>query len=277
MIHHKAGKGNTISKLLISRIDKLIIFDYMFVLSKVLLFLLFPITWVLAFMVYAIITKKPRRKQRLLIISLIVFYIFSAPVILDNYARLWDYPPVDAAKLPKYSCAIVLGGFSSEKRDSTGMFNGASDRFIQGLKLKAMGKASHILITSGNGSLDPDGFSEGDWVYTQLKQLNIPDSVILIENKSRNTIENALFTKRLLVQKHLPPPYLLVTSAFHMRRSQLIFKKAGLETVPYPCNYTAGFGKFSIFAFWPSTEIFNTWGYYTKELVGYVVAWLRKF
>lgn len=249
----------------------------MFVLSKVLLFLLFPITWLLALWIYAIATKNPRRKQRLLIISFIIFYIFSAPIILDNFARLWDYPPVKAEKLPRYSCAIILGGFTSEKRDSTGMFNGAADRFIQALRLNAMGKASHILITSGNASLNPDGFSEGDWAYKQLKQLNMPDSLILIENKSRNTIENAVFTKRLLLQKHLPPPYLLVTSAFHMRRSQLIFKKAGLETVPYPCHYMAGFGKFTIYAFWPSAEIFNTWPYYTKELVGYVVAWLSKF
>jgi uncharacterized SAM-binding protein YcdF (DUF218 family) len=250
----------------------------MFILSKVLLFLLFPITWVFAIFILAIFSKNQRLKQRLIIAGVVVFYIFSVPFLMDNFAKnLWDYPPAKLDKKAKYSCAIILGGFSSEKADSTGMFNGASDRFIQGLKLHATGQASHILITSGNGALDPDGFSEGDWVYTQLKQFNLPDSSILIENKSRNTIENALFTKRLLLAKHLAPPYLLVTSAFHMRRSMLIFKKAGLETVPYPCNYTAGFGKFTIYSFWPSTETFNTWGYYNKELVGYVVAWLRKF
>ncbi|OKS85783.1 hypothetical protein RG47T_1229 [Mucilaginibacter polytrichastri] len=199
------------------------------------------------------------------------------PFLLDKYAQLWDYPPAKLNKEATYSCVIVLGGFSSEKADSTGMFNGASDRFIQGLKLHATGQASHILITSGNGALDPDGFSEGDWVQTQLKQFNLPDSSVLIENKSRNTIENAVFTKKLLLARHLAPPYLLVTSAFHMRRSQLIFKKAGLETVPYTCNYIAGFGKFTVYSFWPSTETFNNWGAYNKELIGYVVAWLRKF
>ena len=249
----------------------------MFILSKVLLFLLFPITWVFAILIIAIFSKNQRRKQRMLILAVVVFYIFSIPLLMDNFARLWDYPPAKLNKTAKYSCVIVLGGFTSEKYDSTGMFNGASDRFIQGLKLHATGQASHILITSGNGALDPDGFAEADWVYTQLKEFNLPDSTILIENKSRNTIENAVFTKKLLLAKHLAPPYLLVTSAFHMRRSMLIFKKAGLQVIPYPCHYTAGFGKFTIYSLWPSTETFNTWGYYNKELVGYVVAWMRKF
>jgi uncharacterized SAM-binding protein YcdF (DUF218 family) len=249
----------------------------MFVLSKVLLFLLFPITWVIVILVAAVIYKNPRKKQRLLIAALVVLYIFSIPLLLNKYANLWDYPPAKLPPTSHYSCVIVLGGFTSEKADSTGMFNGASDRFIQGLKLYASGKASHILITSGNGSLDPDGFTEGDWVYGQLKQFNVPDSAIIIENKSRNTIENAVFTKKLLLAKHLPPPYLLVTSGFHMRRSELIFTKAGLQTVAYPCHYTAGFGKFTIYWIWPSSETLNNWEYYNKELVGYVVAWLRKF
>jgi uncharacterized SAM-binding protein YcdF (DUF218 family) len=249
----------------------------MFILSKVLLFLLFPITWVFAIFIIALLSKNQRKKQRLIILGLVVLYVFSMPFLLDHYARLWDYPPAKLDKNQTYSCVIVLGGFSSEKADSSGMFNGASDRFIQGLKLKTNGKASHILITSGNGSLDPDGFSEGEWVYTQLKEFNLPDSSILIEGKSRNTIENAVFTKKLLIEKHLPPPYLLVTSAFHMRRSLLIFNKAGLQTVPYPCNYTAGFGKFTIYAFWPSTETLGEWQHYTKELVGYVVARVKNF
>jgi uncharacterized SAM-binding protein YcdF (DUF218 family) len=250
----------------------------MFILSKILLFLIFPITWVFALLIVAIFSKNQRRKQRMLILAVIVFYIFSAPFLLDNFARhVWDYPPEQLDKTTKYSCAIVLGGFTSEKEDSTGIFNGASDRFIQGLKLQATGQVSHILITSGNDALNPDGFSEGDWVYTQLKQFNLPDNSILIENKSRNTIENALFTKKLLLARHLAPPYLLVTSAFHMRRSMLIFKKAGLQTIPYPCHYIAGFAKLTLSSFYPNTDTFNAWGYYNKELVGYVVAWLKKF
>ncbi len=249
----------------------------MFILSKLLLFLLFPITWVLVLLVSALLVKNTKRKRWLLLSCLIVFYLFSIPALLKVYAESWRYPATSTVKSPTYSCAIVLGGFSSEKYDGGAYFNWAADRFIQAIKLKASGQASHILITSGNASIKPDAFKEADWVNTQLKEMNIPDSCILIENRSRNTIENALYTKQLLAKTHLQPPYLLVTSDFHMRRSMLIFQKTGVNVVPYPCNYSTTVSKFNWGNFLPSSVTFSEWDLYTKELVGYIVATLHKY
>ncbi|MBS7563602.1 YdcF family protein [Mucilaginibacter sp. Bleaf8] len=249
----------------------------MFVLSKVLLFITFPITWVFIIFISAIILKKPHVKQRLCIVGVLLLYTFSIPFFLNVYAKLWSYPSTSLNLHKTYSCAIILGGFSSRKADKTGYFNGAADRFIQALKLKATGKASHLLITSGNASLRPDTTSEGVWVGRQLKELNIPDSSILIESKSRNTIENALFTRQLLKTQNLKPPYLLVTSDFHMRRAMLIFKHTGIDVIPYTCHYIAGTDKISLNSFWPHSDVLYTWEIYTKELVGYVVARLHKY
>lgn len=243
----------------------------MFILSKVLLFLLFPITWILLLLTWAIITQNQKLRLRLLISGLALLYLFSIPLLLDLYARAWDYP---AAQLNKasYSAAIVLGGFSSENRNGGGYFNGAADRFIEGVKLYETGKASHILISSGSANLIDKRFKEADWVHQQLQQFNVPDSVIIIENRSRNTIENALYSNKALKSERLPPPYLLVTSAFHLRRAMLIFKKAGIEVIPYPCNFSAGINKITAAALMPSAQTLFTWEIYTKELVGYVVA-----
>jgi uncharacterized SAM-binding protein YcdF (DUF218 family) len=249
----------------------------MFILSKVLLFLLFPITWVFALLIAALITKHTRRKQRLLGAILVVFYLFSIPALLDAFAKIWRYPAAPVPKNKSYSCAIILGGFSSEKAGGDGYFNAASDRFIQALKLKATGQASHILISSGNASVRPDAFREATWVGQQLKAMQMPDSCVLIENQSRNTLENALYTKQMLIKAHLQPPYLLVTSDFHMRRSMLIFSKTGLDVVPYPCNYSAGMGNFSWNHLMPSSHPFGEWEIYTKELVGYIMAALHKY
>ncbi|WDF53860.1 YdcF family protein [Mucilaginibacter sp. KACC 22063] len=242
----------------------------MFVLSKVLLFLLFPFTWILILLVWACITKNIKRKQRLLISSLLLIYIFSIPILVDLYSRAWHYPD---AKLngKKYSAVIVLGGFSSEGYKNQGYFNAASDRFIQGVKLYETGKAAHILISSGSGNLIDTRFKEADWVYGQLKAFNIPDSNILIEDKSRNTLENALFSKQILKEHNIAAPYILVTSDFHMRRSVMLFKKAGLAVLPYSCNYDTGLRKISPESFLPESFTLFTWERYTKELVGYIV------
>ena len=209
--------------------------------------------------------------------AFVLLYIFSMPFLLNLYGKAWDYPRVKLPPGRKYSCAIVLGGFTQEGAGGSGYFNAAADRLIEGIELKNTGRAANILITSGDGSLNPDGFSEAVWVKGELTKLNVPDSTVLIEGKSRNTIENAIFSERLLLAKHLQPPYLLVTSAFHMRRSVLIFKKAGLDVVPYPANFIVGVGKTTIGDILPSADTLAAWNLYTKELVGIIVAKLRTF
>ncbi len=242
-----------------------------FALSKLLLIFIFPLTWILTLLIIAIVTKNQKLKRRFLILSTALLLIFSSPFLLNQFAKLWDIDPVPLKNTGPYSCAIVLGGFSGEDGNGNGFFNDKSDRFIQGLKLFTTGTVSHILISSGNGNLLHDKFAEADWVKTQLQQFKVPDSCILIENRSRNTIENAAFSKVMLNNMHLQPPYLLVTSAFHMRRSLGIFNRAKLDVLPYPCNYLAGRGRTSPDSFIPDTETFYRWTIYLKEVVGVIV------
>ena len=245
-----------------------------FVFSKLLLIFIYPFTWIVALIIAAVIVRNKRTKRRLFLMSLVVALLFSNPILLDQFAKRWDISPVRLNK-DQYSCAIVLGGFTSEDANGHGFFNAASDRFTQGIKLFKTGKVSHILISSGNGNLIHDNFREADWAKTQLKLFKVPDSCILIENKSHNTLENAAFSKSVLTAQRLQPPYILVTSAFHMRRSLGIFKTAGLDVIPYPCNYIAGTGRFSLAGLIPDVTTLATWDTYTKEVVGTIVNHLK--
>jgi uncharacterized SAM-binding protein YcdF (DUF218 family) len=241
-----------------------------FIFSKLLIYFIYPFSWFLAFFIAAIIVKKTHLKRRFLLISAVVLLVFSNPFLLIEFATHWDVQPVPL-KAGQYSCAIVLGGFSGEDAKGNGFFNGAADRFIQGVKLLTTGKVKRILISGGNGHLIPGKFEEADWVRTQLKQLKVPDSCILIEDRSRNTLENATFSKAVLAKNHLAPPYLLVTSAFHMRRSFYIFSKQKVDVVPYPCNYMVGNGKITFDDFIPDAGVFSSWNFYLKEVIGTAV------
>lgn len=247
-----------------------------FVFSKLLIFLLYPINWIIILLLITAFTKKRRLRNYTALASVILLLIFSSPYLLDVFAWRWNinFKPLPASA--QYSCVVVLGGFSGSDGNGSGRFNEAADRFIQGMKLKVTGKASHILISSGNGNLMAGSFFEADWVKMQLKEFNFADSTILIENKSRNTIENAKFSKALLLQNSLKPPYLLVTSAFHMRRALMIFKKEGMDVIPYPCNYIAGKKIHSIVDLIPDTTILINWNVYMKEMIGYVVNYFMK-
>jgi uncharacterized SAM-binding protein YcdF (DUF218 family) len=189
-------------------------------------------------------------------------------------ARAWDVAP---AKLPPgktYTAAIILGGFTSQNKQGKGVFNWAADRFIQGVLLQRNGTVKKIVISGGNSNLVPGAFREADFVLQQLRALQIPDSCILIENQARNTLENASLTKALLLKNKQQGPYLLVTSAFHMRRAMQIFKSQRVDVIPYSCNVIAGDVQWSFFEFMPSAEILNRWSLYIKEIIGFAVNWM---
>lgn len=245
-----------------------------FVLSKLLLVFIFPFTWIAVCLIISLIVRKAHVKRRFFTIAMVLLLIFTSPFLINQFAKLWDVKPAPL-KNQSYSCVIVLGGFSGVDAKGQGVFNLSADRFIQSLKLVTTGKATHILVSGGNGNLLAGGFRESDWVKTQLEQLKVTDSCIIVENRSRNTLENAAFSKSVLAQKHLQPPYILVTSAFHMRRALGIFRKQKMEVVPYPCNYMAGNGGFVITDLIPDAGPLSTWNFYVKEVAGYAVNYFK--
>jgi len=243
-----------------------------FIFSKILFCLISPLSWIFILLFVSLITKNKKRKQRSFIAALILLFIFSNAFLFNQFAKRWDIPAYTVKKTDNYSCAIILGGFAGENKDGDGHFNPNADRFIQGVMLYKTGKVSHILITGGNGSLNAGKFREGTWAKTQLLALNIPDSAILIESNSRNTIENARFSNVILKQSHLVGPYLLVTSAFHMRRAQMIFKKERINIIPYSCGFLTNEYKYAFDDYViPSAPNLSLWGLYLKEVVGYAV------
>lgn len=242
-----------------------------FLLSKLLVYFTYPLTWILLLLLLRLVVKPVRLKKRLLVSSIVIFLLFSNMFLLNRFAQWWDYAPVHLPPGSHYGCAIVLGGFSLEtSKGDTGYFNTNADRFIQGMQLYRQGFAPRILITGGNGSLHKSDFSEGSWTRQQLLLQGIPDSAILVENNARNTLENALFTKHVIDSLHIPPPYIMVTSAFHMRRSVWIFNNVGLPVTPYPCNYIAGAERFKLMDVLPQPLALSTWNTYIKEVIGCV-------
>ncbi|GAB3927831.1 YdcF family protein [Mucilaginibacter myungsuensis] len=243
-----------------------------FILSKLLLFLINPIYWILVLLLIAAFTKRAKLRRCTAIAGAVMLLLFSNAWLFNIVARSWEYRAVKLPDSARYSCAIVLGGFVSTSDGKEGHFNESFDRFFQGVKLYRAGKASHVLVTGGSSLLLPNGFSEGEWTRGQMKRFGVPDSAVLIEGKARNTMENAKLSAVVLQQKGLKPPYLLVTSANHMRRSVMIFKKNNIDVQPYPSNIQTvkiGWPVFSDII--PEPYIIMAWGGFLKELIGYGV------
>ncbi|RXK62081.1 YdcF family protein [Lacibacter luteus] len=246
-----------------------------FILSKVFNFLLSPFNWLLVLVLLCFFVKDARKKKRWIIITCCWFLIFSNPYIIHKLTVNWQANQKIFQQNEQYSVGILLSGFVGfEFKSKQGFYGGAADRFIQAVRLYKLGYIKKILITGGSGSINStrQQFKEADFVTIQLQEMGVPKEDILTENQSRNTYENALFSKKLLDSTSQKGPFLLITSAIHMKRSQQVFTKAGIATVAYPCNFNAiDNPQEFLSSIMPSHNAFTGWDIYLKEVVGLFV------
>jgi uncharacterized SAM-binding protein YcdF (DUF218 family) len=138
---------------------------------------------------------------------------------------------------------IVLGGgFEGSVNLARGGYelNASGDRFVEAAVLARRYPQARVVVTGGTGTLVLEGEGDGDTAPRLLTALGVAPERLVLENRSRDTYENAVFTREL-VQPKSGEIWLLVTSAFHMPRSMALFRKAGFDVVPWPTDYkTAG-------------------------------------
>jgi uncharacterized SAM-binding protein YcdF (DUF218 family) len=138
---------------------------------------------------------------------------------------------------------IVLGGgFEGSVNLARGGYelNSSGDRFVETAVLARRYSSVPVVVSGGTGAMVLEGEGDADTAPRLLTALGIAENRLMLENRSRNTDENARFA-RDMVNPQPGQTWLLVTSAFHMPRSVLLFEKAGFEVVPWPADYrTAG-------------------------------------
>lgn len=242
-----------------------------FFFSKLIIFLIAPANWIICGLTLFLIIRSKRWKKILAVTTLSIGLIFTNPWLFRTACLSWQ--PGRVTLTGKFSAVILPGGLAGYNKAREGYFGLAADRFIQTIAIYRQGYADKIIVTGGNGLLNRDLPPEADFLYRQLLLQGVPADDILIENVSRNTEQNALFTKKLLDSTRLKPPFVLVTSAMHMRRCAQEFNNAGISTVNFPCNYEVIQANASFFElFWPDVSVPEKWGRLLKEMLGYCVS-----
>lgn len=134
---------------------------------------------------------------------------------------------------------ILLGGFEdgwvSAGRPGLGL-NEAAERVTEGMRLALLHPEAKVVFTGGVGGLLARGTEATGPVADFLTEAGIAKERLILEGRSRNTYENALFTKELVTPKPGERWY-LVTSAYHMPRAMGLFRKAGFDVIAYPVDY----------------------------------------
>jgi len=178
--------------------------------------------------------------------------------------------------LTKVDGIVVLGGgLEGAINLARGGYelNRAGDRFVETAILARHFPDAKVVISGGVGSLILDGESDAVTAERLLIALGVDRSRLVLETESRNTFENALFTRRM-ISPESGETWLLVTSAFHMPRSMALFRKADFAVLPWPVDYrTSGREGFGFFRDNPADSLNNaTMG--IREWIGLVAYWL---
>jgi len=244
-----------------------------FILSKILAFIITPTLWIVLCFLYAYLTKKERLKKKFFKIGLILLLFFSNGFILDEAFRLWEIPATKIENVKQYEYGIVLGGMSvyDPQMDRAQFYRGV-DRLIQTIELYRRGKIKKIVFTGGSGRILHPEMKEGNYINRYMIYMGIPKEDFIIESESNNTHENAVFTKKILDEKNIKGKFLLITSAFHMRRSVGCFTKAGFDVDTYSTDRFSGPRKFELdHLLLPTASAINEWSNLIHEIVGYLV------
>lgn len=186
----------------------------------------------------------------------------------------WEPAPVLMEEVDKYDVGIIFTGVtkgSKTPRDRV-YFNAGADRVTHALQLYNEGKLERILVSGGLGFGQATNSIAANRVKSFLTMAGVPDSVIVTEPDAVNTYENAVKSAKILNSDYPNQKYLLITSAFHMKRSAMCLTKQGIEFDEFPAGFFTDRPTFNFDdLFIPKGDAIGKWDMLIKEWVGIVV------
>jgi uncharacterized SAM-binding protein YcdF (DUF218 family) len=230
-----------------------------------------------------LLTRWKPAGRRILVVSLALFLIGGLlPIGAVLLGALEDRFPAwpDTGSPP--DGIVVLGGpirlRMSELRGSIEFTDGA-ERFTVVPSLARRFPNARIVFTGGNGSLS-GGLSEAPFAIQLLESFGIPRERLVVEDRARNTAENASFTK-VLVKPKPGERWLLVTSAAHMPRAVGAFRKVDFPVEPHPVDWQTAGGQRSwrpwLLPIGSPVGGWRTIDDAAKEWIGLVTYWLAGY
>jgi len=252
----------------------------MFFISKIAWAVANPVSLVLLLAAAGLLVAafRSRKAGLLLVASATGFYLLLAfsplgDLLLSSLES--REPPASLEDISGASGIIVLGGTAMEILPTgTVAIHNFGGRMTGALELARRFPKLPLIFSGGDGALFVRGEkTEAEIAFVFFKDSGIEPSRIRLEDRSRNTYENAVFTAKLLK----PGPedkWVLVTSAFHMPRARALFEAQGFKILPWPTDYQPQVSN-TVFPRIIAQERLCRVTLASKEWLGQAVYWLR--
>ena len=185
-----------------------------------------------------------RRRLRLVLcatalLGLAIVFLPTGAWLLRPLENRYAPPDLEGQRVD--GILVLGGGIDPVASAEQGrlVLNGAAERMVALLELARQYPQARLAFTGGTASLLYPDEKESAFVPDLLRRNGIDPARLVLESESRNTRENAVFSKRLL-QPRPGERWLLVTSAWHVPRAVGCFEAVGWPVTPYPVDAKVG-------------------------------------
>jgi uncharacterized SAM-binding protein YcdF (DUF218 family) len=217
-----------------------------FILTKTLGAMLLPTNFLIGVGVVGailLVTRFAALGRRLVISAVLLLVVCGLSPLgtLLLYPLEQRFPPWDAARGAPDGIIVLGASIEADLSAAHGtpVVRGAPDRIISAAALALRYPNARVVFSGGSANVISNDAREADFAGAIFESLGVAKSRLIMERRSRNTVENAEFSKALVAPKD-GERWLLVTSAFHMPRSVGLFRKAGFAVEPYPVDWRVG-------------------------------------
>ncbi|MBR1120590.1 YdcF family protein [Bradyrhizobium lablabi] len=218
----------------------------LFALSKTVGYLVLPSNFLICLGLLGailLITRYAGLGRKLLVLALVGLAIcaYSPLANFVLYPLEQRFPKWDSTRGDPDGIIVLGGALDADLSAAHGVpvISGAADRIIGAVTLAHRYPNARLIYSGGSPNLISNDAKEADYATALFQGLGIPKTRLVMERQSRNTRENAEFSRQLA----MPKPgerWLLVTSAYHMPRSIGLFRKAGFPVQAYPVDWRVG-------------------------------------
>ncbi|HEY9762946.1 MAG TPA: YdcF family protein [Trichocoleus sp.] len=209
-------------------------------LSKLLPQFIYPLGLACLLLLVALVLlwRRPRWAAGAIALALLLLGVGGNPNISNALIRSLEWQHLPPASLPQAEAIVVLGGAIKPAVTPRPWVDvaEAGDRVLHGAFLYQAGKAPLLILSGGRITWKEGGPSESGDMAQLAMALGVPRSAIAEDPTSLNTYENAVNVKAILQQRQINR-VLLVTSAMHMPRSLMIFRRQGIDAIPAPTDF----------------------------------------
>jgi uncharacterized SAM-binding protein YcdF (DUF218 family) len=214
-----------------------------FILSKILGFFALPSNLLIAIGLLGLVLLLTRftRLASWLVVTSLVLIALAGLSPLGNALLLpleQRFPPWDPSRGPPDGIIVLGGAISPDVSAARGAvaLDEAAERITATAELARRYPNARIVFAGGSNALVFEEGAEAAFAVRELEALGVAHDRIAAEEQSRNTIENAVFS-RLIANPKPGERWLLVTSAYHMPRAMAVFRAAGFPVEPYPVDW----------------------------------------